>query len=81
MNKYDNGKIQLGITISRHRENTPVQLKLGNVSGAFILWAMGLSLAAIFFIAEHIRYAISKKKLFPIMKVGPIEQIERKTPF
>lgn len=61
VNKYDNAKIQLGIAISRHRENKPVKLRLNNVSGVFILWAIGISISTMIFIIEMFWYKIFKK--------------------
>lgn len=62
MTKHGNSKIQLGISLSRHRDKTGlVKLGLDHVSGAFILWGIGILIAIIIFIIESVHYHCKRK--------------------
>lgn len=74
---HANSKIQLGISISRHREKTGlISLSLDHVSGAFLLLGMGLFTATCIFILEFIYYRCSNRKKSSIIHVEPYESPE-----
>lgn len=51
---HDNSKIQLGISISRHRENQgPISMKPKHLIGVFIIWAFGMSVSLAVFLVEQ----------------------------
>lgn len=52
---HDDSKMQLGISISRHRENQgPISLKTNHLVGVFIIWAFGVLISILAFVAEHV---------------------------
>lgn len=52
---HDDSKIQLGIAISRHRENQgPVRLNTNHLSGVFIIWAFGITMSSMVFLVEQV---------------------------
>lgn len=51
--RYNNNKIQLGISVSRHRDNQgPVRLQPSHIVGALIIWGIGIGFSVIAFIFE-----------------------------
>lgn len=61
--QHGNSKIQLGISISRDRDNIgPVSLTLDQVSGAFILLAIGCICAISAFVLELMWHQYKKKQ-------------------
>lgn len=61
--KHSNSKIQLGISLSKHSDKADyVNLALDHVSGAFLIWGIGLTLAIIVFMIEIICYRYKELK-------------------
>lgn len=59
---HDDSKIQLGIAISRHRENQgPVTLKTHHLIGVFIIWALGMTISITVFCIEQVVYKLKSR--------------------
>lgn len=67
-------KIQLGISVSREREKTgPISLSLDHVSGAFILWGIGIFSATFVFALESTWNLLKRRKVSNALTVAPFK--------
>lgn len=60
--RYSDNKIQLGISLSRHRDQQgPIRLTPAHISGALILWGIGIGLSTVIFLIEFMIARKSKR--------------------